>query len=215
VLLIALTVATGLVDAVSYLGMGHVFVANMTGNVVLLGFALSGAAGFSIPASLTALAAFLVGATAGGRWAVAASRHRRLWLSTASAAQAVLVGAVAIATATGVLRPDGLSQLALLALLGTAMGLQNATARRLAIPDLSTTVLSQTLTGLAAESRLAGGPNPRPMRRIAAAVAMLTGALVGGALTIHAGLPMALAVTAVVFAIVTVGFTAVVRDAGR
>jgi uncharacterized membrane protein YoaK (UPF0700 family) len=205
-LLLALTGVTGLVDAVSYLGVGHVFVANMTGNVVLLGFALSGATGLSIAASLVALVGFLVGAVAGGRLAVASSRHRRLWLSTASAAQTVLLGAAAAATAAGVLRPDGPSRLALLALLGIAMGIQNATARRLAIPDLTTTVLTQTLTGLAAESPLAGGTNPRPMRRIAAVVAMLGGALAGGALTLHAGLSMSLAVAAVVLALVTLGF---------
>jgi uncharacterized membrane protein YoaK (UPF0700 family) len=205
-LLLALTGVTGLVDAASYLGVGHVFVANMTGNVVLLGFALSGAAGLSIAASAVALAGFLAGAVAGGRLAVATSRHRRLWLSTGSAAQTVLVGAAAAATAAGVLRPDGPSRLALLVLLGTAMGLQNATARRLAIPDLTTTVLTQTLTGLAADSPLGGGPNPRPMRRIAAVVVMLGGALVGGALTLHAGLSMSLAVAAVVLALVTLGF---------
>jgi uncharacterized membrane protein YoaK (UPF0700 family) len=195
---------------VSYLGVGHVFVANMTGNVVLLGFALSGATGLSITASLVALAGFLGGAVAGGRLAATSSRHRRLWLSTGSAAQTVLVGAAAAATLAGALRPDGPSRFVLLALLGTAMGIQNATARRLAIPDLTTTVLTQTLTGLAADSSFAGGSNPRAVRRIAAAAAMLAGALAGGALTLHAGLPTALAVTAVVLALVTVGFAVVV-----
>jgi uncharacterized membrane protein YoaK (UPF0700 family) len=205
-LLLALTAVTGLVDAVSYLGVGHVFVANMTGNVVLLGFALSGATGFSVSASLVALAAFLVGAVAGGRLAVATSRHRRLWLSTGSAAQTVLVGAAAAATAAGVLRPDAPSRLALLALLGTAMGIQNATARRLAIPDLTTTVLTQTLTGLAAESPLARGANPRPIRRIAAVLVMLGGALVGGTLILHAGLSTSLALAAAALALVTLCF---------
>ena len=54
-LLVAMTVVTGLVDAFSYLLLGHVFVANMTGNVVFLGFAVAGAPGFSIAASLVAL----------------------------------------------------------------------------------------------------------------------------------------------------------------
>src|SRR5690349_5239087 len=65
-LLVGLTVVTGLVDAVSYIALGRVFVANMTGNVVLLGFAVAGEGGLSIAASLTAIAAFLVGAAAGG-----------------------------------------------------------------------------------------------------------------------------------------------------
>jgi uncharacterized membrane protein YoaK (UPF0700 family) len=207
-LLIALTGVTGLVDAASYLGVGHVFVANMTGNVVLLGFALSGAVGLSIAASAVALAGFLLGAVVGGRLAVATSLRGRLWLVTAAAAQTALVGAAAAATAAGVLRPDGPSRLPLLAVLGIAMGIQNATARRLAIPDLTTTVLTQTLTGLAADSPLAGGPNPRPVRRITAVGTMLGGALVGGALTLHAGLSLSLAVAALALALVTLCFAA-------
>jgi uncharacterized membrane protein YoaK (UPF0700 family) len=207
-LLIALTGVTGLVDAASYLGVGHVFVANMTGNVVLLGFALSGAVGLSIAASAVALAGFLLGAVVGGRLAVATSLRGRLWLVTAAAAQTALVGAAAAATAAGVLRPDGPSRLPLLAVLGNAMGIQNATARRLAIPDLTTTVLTQTLTGLAADSPLAGGPNPRPVRRITAVGTMLGGALVGGALTLHAGLSLSLAVAALALALVTLCFAA-------
>lgn len=44
---VALTLLTGLVDAVSYLELGHVFVANMTGNVVFLGFTIAGAGGLA------------------------------------------------------------------------------------------------------------------------------------------------------------------------
>jgi uncharacterized membrane protein YoaK (UPF0700 family) len=61
-----LTVLTGVVDTVSILSLGRVFVANMTGNVVFVGFALAGASGFSLSASLSALAGFLVGAAVGG-----------------------------------------------------------------------------------------------------------------------------------------------------
>jgi uncharacterized membrane protein YoaK (UPF0700 family) len=65
-LLLLLTIATGVVDAVSILALGRVFIANMTGNVVFVGFALAGAPGFSLVASLLALAGFLLGAAAGG-----------------------------------------------------------------------------------------------------------------------------------------------------
>src|SRR5215470_11254266 len=61
------TVTTGLIDALSYLALGHVFTANMTGNVVFLGFAVAGAPELSIARSLTALVAFLIGALIGGR----------------------------------------------------------------------------------------------------------------------------------------------------
>src|SRR2546423_5647454 len=61
------TAITGLIDAISYLALGHVFTANMTGNVVFLAFAVAGAPGLSITRSLTALVAFLAGALIGGR----------------------------------------------------------------------------------------------------------------------------------------------------
>jgi uncharacterized membrane protein YoaK (UPF0700 family) len=73
----------------------------------------------------------------------------------------------------------------LLVLLALPMGLQNATARRLAVPDLTTTVLTMTVTGLAADSRLAGGSHPHPGRRLLSVAAMLTGAVIGGVLVLH------------------------------
>jgi uncharacterized membrane protein YoaK (UPF0700 family) len=66
-LLLGLTVLTGVVDAVSIIALGRVFVANMTGNVVFVGFAIAGVASFSLAASLLGLVGFLVGAGAGGR----------------------------------------------------------------------------------------------------------------------------------------------------
>src|SRR5438477_12608547 len=89
-LLLALTVVTGLVDAFSYLVLGHVFVANMTGNVVFLGFALAGASGFSISASVVALGAFGLGAVMGGRFATHVGAHRGRLLALASTLEALL-----------------------------------------------------------------------------------------------------------------------------
>src|SRR5262245_11742443 len=82
--LLALTAVTGVVDAVRVLGFG-VFTANMTGNVVFLGFAAAGTEGFSIPRSLTSLVAFLAGAAIGGRLSVALDANPRRWLLTATA----------------------------------------------------------------------------------------------------------------------------------
>src|SRR2546422_4773653 len=92
-LLVAMTLVTGLVDAFSYLVLGHVFVANMTGNVVFLAFAFAGASGFSISASLVALGAFCVGALTGGRVATLVGAHRGRLLAVASALETLLVGA--------------------------------------------------------------------------------------------------------------------------
>src|SRR3984957_9939043 len=83
-LLISMTLVTGLVDAFSYLVLGHVFVANMTGNVVFLGFALAGVPGFSIVASVLAIAAFAAGALLGGRLGARHRDHRARLHSTAA-----------------------------------------------------------------------------------------------------------------------------------
>src|SRR5919199_100875 len=64
--LVVLTVTTGLVDAVSVLGLGRVFTANMTGNVVFLGFASVGVPGFSVARAVVSLVGFVVGALLGG-----------------------------------------------------------------------------------------------------------------------------------------------------
>jgi uncharacterized membrane protein YoaK (UPF0700 family) len=79
------------------------------------------------------------------------------------------------------------------ALLALAMGVQNAAARRLGVPDLTTTVLTLTLTGLAADSTLAHGTNPRSGRRLQATAVMFLGAAVGAYLALHAGVTAVLA----------------------
>src|SRR5438477_1261907 len=103
-LLVALTFVTGVVDAASYLKLGHVFVANMTGNVVFLGFALAGASGLSAGSSLAALGSFLAGAFAGGLLAARSPEHRGRALRSASTAQAGLI-AVTLIVALGVSEP--------------------------------------------------------------------------------------------------------------
>ena len=195
--LIGLTFATGLVDAVSFLGLGHIFTANMTGNVVLLGFALGGAAGFSIPALLTSMGAFVVGATLGGRAIVHLSRDRPRWLTVAFGAEAVLVGVAGLLAIGLDIDPSGARHYAVIAALALAMGVRNATVRRLAVPDLTTTVLTMTVTGLAVDSRPAGSAAIRPWRRFAAVAAMLLGAL-AGALMIDTSLALPLAAAAVI-----------------
>lgn len=193
-LMVLLTVVTGLVDAVSYLRLGHVFVANMTGNVVFLGFALGGAAEFSIPASLSALAAFLAGAVLGGQLIRRIGANRARHVAVAALIKTALVGG-ALAVALSPLDPEGMAErYALIALLGAAMGLQNATVRRLAIPDLTTTVLTMTLTALSADSPVGSGKGPPPWRKLLGVAAMFAGAAVGAALVLDGFTWIALAI---------------------
>jgi uncharacterized membrane protein YoaK (UPF0700 family) len=195
--LMVLTVVSGLVDAVSYLGLGHVFTANMTGNVVLLGFAAAGAPGFSIAASLASLGSFLVGASAAGRVTVHVT-SRRHWLLMAMTTEGLFAGAAATVSAyhSGDVA-SGSGRYTIIVVLAFAMGVRNSTIRRLAVPDITTTVLTMTLTGLAADSSLAGGTNPHVVRRSTAIAAMLVGAIVGAVLYLHTGTTWPLAIIAV------------------
>jgi len=171
--LFMLTFVTGVVDAASVLGLGHVFTANMTGNVVFLGFALAGRGEVRVDASVCALASFLLGSVLGGRLsAPAVGRGLRAGL----AVEVSLLALAAVVTALGA------HTFVAVALLAFAMGLRNAVIRKLAIPDLTTTVLTLTITGLGADSSLAGGVNPRWARRALSVVCMLAGAGLGAAL---------------------------------
>ncbi|MFF1259559.1 MULTISPECIES: YoaK family protein [unclassified Streptomyces] len=201
--LTVLTVVSGIVDAVSYLGLGRVFAANMTGNVVIIGFAAAGAPGFSVLGSLTSLGAFLAGAVCAGRLtAVFAGRARQTWVRSVFVSEAVLLAA---ATAVAFAWP-GEATYALIAVLAWAMGLRNATVRKLAVPDMTTTVLTMTLTGLASESSLAGGTDPRPGRGITSVVAMLAGAGLGALLVLHHGLGWPLLVGTLLVAVAAAGY---------
>ncbi|MFF3576059.1 YoaK family protein [Streptomyces mirabilis] len=200
-LMLTLTAVTGLVDAVSYLALGHVFVANMTGNVVFLGFALAGAKGLSALASVVAMVTFLVGALAGGRLGTRFAAHRGRLLTIATALQVVLVAAAVVTAAATHGRVTTTVQYTLIVLLGLAMGQQNAVARRLGVPDLTTTVLTLTLTGLAADSAPAGGTAPRPGRRILSVLAMFLGALAGAVLLLHAELAVTLGLALVLLSV--------------
>lgn len=195
--LLLLTFSTGLIDAVSFLGLGHVFTANMTGNIVFLGFAVAGTPGLSFVRSLVSLGMFLLGALGGGRLAKAMASHAiPQWLITAVLTEAGFLLAAALA-AIGFDISSGapaISVYAVIALTALAMGLRNATVRRVAVPDLTTTVLTLTLTGVAADSSLAGGRNLRMPRRLASVGLMFAGAAVG-ALLLRFGLAVPLAVS--------------------
>ena len=180
--LLVLTFTTGLVDAVSYLGLGHVFTANMTGNIVFLGFGIAGSGGLPVLAPLISLAAFLLGAGGGGVLADRIGHRHRLHVARALAIEVSLLAVAAVLAAAVDIRPNTASADVVIALLAFAMGVRNATVRRIGVPDLTTTVLTMTLTGLAADSPLAAGSGKGSVRRIAAVVAMFGGALAGALL---------------------------------
>jgi uncharacterized membrane protein YoaK (UPF0700 family) len=214
-LLLVLTTVSGLVDAISYLKLGHVFVANMTGNVVFIGFALAGATDVSLEPSLVAIASFLLGALAAGRLGRAMPGNPARLLSAAAAIQlAILVLAASLGVVVGPSTDP--ARYAMVALLSAAMGIQSATTTRLNVPGFnSTVVLTTMLSTLASNSRLAGGPGAQNGWRILAVLAMLTGGLVGAMLLFHVAVVAPVELAAIVLAAVCVSAHLIARRFGR
>jgi uncharacterized membrane protein YoaK (UPF0700 family) len=192
--LLALTLTTGLIDAASYLGLGHVFTANMTGNIVLLGFGLANAGGLPVLAPLISLGAFLLGAAIGGRLGLGiAEKHKRVLLIGVASEAALLTLAAVVAYAVHV-KVGSTGAYAIIALVALAMGMRNAIVRKLAVPDMTTTVLTMTLTGLAADAAATPSRIGMSPRRLSVIAAMLIGATIGGLLEKQSlGLPLAVA----------------------
>jgi uncharacterized membrane protein YoaK (UPF0700 family) len=107
--------------------------------------------------------------------------------------ETLLFGAAFIVMTAAPESGGGLARNVVIVLLALAMGLQNAIARCLAVSGLTTTVLTVTLTGLAADSALAGGNNPNAGRQLAAIAAMLLGATIGALLISKTGISAVLA----------------------
>jgi uncharacterized membrane protein YoaK (UPF0700 family) len=199
-LLLVLTVLAGVVDAVSILSLGRVFVANMTGNVVFVGFALGGATGFSLSASLSALAGFLAGAAISGAVVDRLGSHRGRLLAVVGAGELALVLVAVLVVAIAGPHLDTGVRVGTAALLALAMGAQNAAVRHLSVFDLTTTVLTMTLTGFAADIRKRD--RFAIVRRVLAIAAMLAGAIAGTVLVLDVSTAAALALAAALLALV-------------
>jgi uncharacterized membrane protein YoaK (UPF0700 family) len=193
--LLTLTFTTGIVDAVSFLGLGNVFTANMTGNVVFLGFGIAGAGSLPVLAPIVSLLAFLIGAAAGGVLADRLAEHHPVHVARSLAIEVVAFTGAGILAAALDVRAGDVAAHVLIATLAFAMGVRNATTSRIAVPDLTTTVLTRTITGLATSSPLIGGSGKGAVRRSAAVLAMLAGA-VAGALMVKSSLVLPLLVAA-------------------
>jgi len=168
-----------------------VFTANQTGNVVFLAFAWAGADGLSARASLVSLLAFAAGSTLGGLHARRRDVRRRGVVVTAFLVEAALC-VVATLAAIDLADSSDLRRDVIIGLLALAMGIRNATVRRLGIPDMTTTVLTMTLTGLASERPRARGDGGATSRRAGSILAMFVGALVGALLVVRDHLLVAL-----------------------
>jgi len=211
-LLLALTFSTGIVDAVGFLGLGQVFIANMTGNVLILGMGIAGAGGLPVLGPVVALGGFCAGIAIAG----AAYRGRAKGWRVTTTVLLVAVGLVLLLGAGmlfgGLHRLEGWS-VAVTAILGGAMGMQAGVARHIAVTDVTTVVVTSTLVALIFESTAAGGRVTRWARRVTAVALLLAGALVG-ALLLRTGADLARAAAGAVTITVAVVGQIAARTAG-
>jgi uncharacterized membrane protein YoaK (UPF0700 family) len=203
--LLLLTFATGIVDAISVLVLGHVFVANMTGNIIFLGFWFAPRTVVDMTAAIVAFASFVMGAILGGRLVRHLDSDVRRWLAVALGIEVVMLVTLSILSGAGVLDYYDNTKLILIAGLAVTFGIQAATARQFGIQELSTTVLTTTIVGIGFDSRLAGGSGHRERLRYSVVLTMCAGALVGATLTRWFVAPV-IALAAVVVAIATALF---------
>ncbi len=197
--MLLLTFATGLADSISILALGHVFVANMTGNVIFLGFWLAPNTTIDLTAVVVALPTFICTTIVSGRLARHFGIRTRTWISTVLATEIVLLVALAILAGVGVLRYQGNSKLIMIGILAVTFGLQHSSARQFGIQELSTTVLTSTIVSLGLDSRLAGGTGERRRLRIGVVATMCAGAFFGATMSRYVIAPV-FVVTAVVIA---------------
>jgi uncharacterized membrane protein YoaK (UPF0700 family) len=194
-LMLALTFSTGVIDAVGYLGLDRVFTGNMTGNVVILGMALTGADGLPIVGPIIALVLFMLGAAIAGRTLrpVAAG-----WSGRSTVLFAV-VGLVLAASAVPMLviaDPSEPVTFAVTGALGLAMGIQAGAARHIGVKDVTTVVVTSTIVGLAYDSVFAARSKGHPWPRRVLAIALIGAGAAVGALLLQISLPAGILVAA-------------------
>ncbi|GAA1495149.1 YoaK family protein [Paeniglutamicibacter kerguelensis] len=184
-LMLSLTFSTGIVDAVGYLGLDRVFTGNMTGNVVILGMALSGTTDLPVVGPAIALVLYFLGAVVGGRLL---RGHREGWTSATTIVFGLVSAMLLACSIFTLVVPLGAiphSAVALAAVLGFVMGAQAAAARQVKIADVTTVVVTSTITGLAADSWFGARLKQDWVKRLMAVLLILLGALCGAVLLPH------------------------------
>ncbi|MEV4776485.1 YoaK family protein [Microbacterium sp. LWH12-1.2] len=201
-MMMVLTFVTGVVDAVGFLGLDRVFVGNMTGNIVILGMAVAGADDLPVLGPAIALGTFTLGAFIGG---MLLRRRRKVWggaVSTLLIAGAVVLMLLGVAYVVPGWEDAPALELIASSCTAAAMGAQAAVARSLAVADVTTVVVTSTLTSLASESLVNGGVRGLWNRRFAAIAVIFSGALVGALLLRFFGLAVPLLLAALLTVVV-------------
>jgi uncharacterized membrane protein YoaK (UPF0700 family) len=177
-LLLCLTFVAGMVDAISFLGLGGVFTANMTGNIVLLGLAAGRASGSGVLRSAVSLIAFVTGVFAASRM-TGRVRTARSWpagFRTALGVEVVAQSAFLVGWLACSGRPGTALGAVLVGILALAMGIQSGAVGALGFGGISTTYMTGTMTGLLGELATSTGSRQDRARRTLVVAALPVGA---------------------------------------
>jgi uncharacterized membrane protein YoaK (UPF0700 family) len=189
VLLVALTVSTGAVDALSWLGLDKVFSAFMTGNLVFLGFRTGGADGPPVPRVFTSVVAFALGAVLAARIVASTKDSGSVWprqVTVALGAVLVVQGAFVALWAGAGAYPSSRAGDVLIAVSSLAMGMQTTAVFSLGVRAVFTTAATATWAVLMGD--LSGWSQSSGERRrlSAVVVGLFAGAVAGAFLVVHA-----------------------------
>jgi uncharacterized membrane protein YoaK (UPF0700 family) len=182
-LLFLITGVTGVVDAVCYLFLGHVFSAYVTGTIVLAGIRIGGGNTSALAPYAVSFAGFVLGAVCGGRLSRSIAGLRQGFVTVLSAEAVLLIAAASTAIAEPV-TSDAVGRSVVLGLAGASMGAQICATKRLDVPDMTLPAATGIIHGLMHDSRAAGGTPQRARRRLGVVLALAIGA-VGGAAVAH------------------------------
>jgi uncharacterized membrane protein YoaK (UPF0700 family) len=196
--LLLLTFATGLADSISILVLGHVFVANMTGNVIFFGFWLAPRTNIDLTAVAVALPTFVCTTIISGRLSRHFGERARPWITTVLTTEITLLVTLSILAGGGVLHYHDNSKLIMIGILAVTFGLQHSSARQFGIQELSTTVLTSTIVSFGLDSHLAGGTGDRQKLRLSVVLTMCAGAAVGATLSRYVVAPVFMLIAVVV-----------------
>ena len=176
-----LAFASGATDLASFTRLGGVFASVMTGNLILLGLAVTRSSGLLAAHTLVAFAGYIMGAALGSK--IGPKRHSQdvLWppaVTVVLLLELVTFAGFAAGWELAGSHPTDGWQVCLLAAAALAMGLQSAASRAVSVP-VSTTYLTGTLTGAVAEL-VTAGPRGKGVRLSAAVLASAVGGAAAG-----------------------------------
>jgi uncharacterized membrane protein YoaK (UPF0700 family) len=185
VLVVALTLVTGMTDAIGFLRLGGVFTSVMTGNMVLVGLFVAKANGSGVTHVAVALVAYVAGVLCGGRIAPVPERAPALWprrFSIALALEWAVLAVFDVCFEVLGTHPAGNDTVFLIAVNAVGLGVQSAAVLSLGVRGLSTTYLTGTLTNLLVRAEH-HAPRQHTLRSVAILLALVVGALAGAAVS--------------------------------